>query len=552
MKNPNRHQSSNEDDDNVPIPVDTSGFLAEMHAQAQAQAQAAHEVNRHDKKVKDDNAIGEDDDSDAETNKNPKTTEVAPQRRNVARSLKDIFKANSFTSRIRPDRSIDQGPDPVEAGVPGADQYLPEDPHAASGEAATGSDEEPVVVATETATPPPVNTELDDEARQPETSEQPTGSQEEVPHSPNPDEEAPSPEPSAPAPPAPPTPPARRSDASSGDSGGGQPPVSPPTGNGGGGGGSAANYLPLTPPAGSAYNHVPAVVERRGGVAGPVAAFLAANYLSRRRHRRTKKEAKKIREEIKDTQAQQSIEGRRLRSIEDSIRNRPAAPVPVQPKPRPKTESATPVFPPPDSRPTKVSEILSATPLAEKQQVLPAEKQPPADAPVPVQPLKPVERATPKIEKPIKPPTTEKLATPPAPASEYIAAHQRAVDLRELRRKQAEQIHIEQAVAAEKQAPSITEKTEYRPRKENKEPANVPASFPQASNPIVSPAPSRPQASIVSASQQLPPVRPTNSPSMKSPSLPQQDEIYKRAMRNGSLVGLAIIVLGVLAYLIVG
>lgn len=78
-------------------------------------------------------------------------------------------------------------------------------------------------------------------------------------------------------------------------------------------------FMPPVAVANSHPHQIPGAVERRGGIAGPVTAFLAANYLSRRRHKKNKKEIKNTNKQLKEVQSKQKSHNSRLNKVEKNL-----------------------------------------------------------------------------------------------------------------------------------------------------------------------------------------------------------------------------------------
>ncbi len=111
----------------------------------------------------------------------------------------------------------------------------------------------------------------------------------------------------------------------------------------------------------SNLNQAPSVIiDRRNSLAGPFVAFLAANYLSKRRDRKIRREAKKTNRELEATQTRLRQESQRTGRLEDSV-----ATVKRQSSTAPGlTEVARSLPEVPQARPNapvKVAEVLAAT-----------------------------------------------------------------------------------------------------------------------------------------------------------------------------------------------
>lgn len=120
---------------------------------------------------------------------------------------------------------------------------------------------------------------------------------------------------------------------------------------------TAANAVPAAATAGATaaanLNQAPAmVVERRNNLAGPFIAFLAANYLSKRRDRKIRREAKKTNKELQATQTRLRNESQRTGRLEESV----ATVKRQSPAPKPDVP-----LPPRPNIPTRVGEVLAAT-----------------------------------------------------------------------------------------------------------------------------------------------------------------------------------------------
>lgn len=301
---------------------------------------------------------------------------------------------------------------------------------------------------------------------------------------------------------------------------------------------------------------LPAPVERRGGVTGPLTAFFAANYLSRRRNRRARKETNKLKAELKDTQRQQQAESSRLRSIEDSIRNN--SPVPTKPSVvESKKPAVTPVAA--ESSPTKVSEILAAAAVNKNNlnQTQPQQEQSTFIA----------KEVTPQLPAPTAP-EKHNQASKEAPKStntvKEVAESSLAKDLKQLNKKQLDQGKAIESLQERQQAPSHLESTpqikydnnrleaaqklarheshDTKPSPQFKSSAGAPASIPSAP-PVGSTAAAPTRASREDAAT----VRTSHQPMIADN---RQKDLYKKSMRAGIVTGLVIASLGVLAYVV--
>lgn len=308
------------------------------------------------------------------------------------------------------------------------------------------------------------------------------------------------------------------------------------------------NYLP------PAAVHEPikvipsAAYRRGGGISGPLTAFFAANYLSRRRNRRARKETNKLKSEIRDTQRQQQAEGRRLRSIEDSIRNSSSPSIHQIEAKKPAT------VPVAEGAPTKVSEILAAAPVNRKiesvKPVAPQEKPVITDAPPQTQHQ--------KIETSKLVPLPEAQKTPRKELDKLkYTQEQQKQSIEDLQQAQAEKPPRPVVLEKDKRVapPSVPEAKVREPSetKANRSPSapNQNYGAPNLGVPgVATPFQAAKQPSVVKSNTDATSV--IHTPHQPMITDQQQKELYRQSMKAGIITGLAIALLGSIAYFILG
>lgn len=326
----------------------------------------------------------------------------------------------------------------------------------------------------------------------------------------------------------------------------------PPTSVGNRAPASVADYLPPAAAVAAANpaNRVPPVIHARGGVAGPLTAFLAADYLSRRRRKKSHEENKKLRAAIKDSQIKQQSERQRLNSIETSIRNRAEQPrpQPETPKPAPRAEAV--VAPRVENRP----EAAPVVPLSSPEKPV-----------VPPAAIKPASQERPRVVEPVPSRAPEKLAPAPVTAEKskidpqrYETAARRTAELSELRQKHAERLErAEMQKQAEAQA-AVESKPEESPPNTPEAPKAVSENLQETRHEVKDDSTAR--GTAIRGPRTTDPVRPPTpvsghpqAPTSSVPTTPRtateppNPELYKQSIRAGILVGAVVIVLGIIA-----
>jgi hypothetical protein len=313
----------------------------------------------------------------------------------------------------------------------------------------------------------------------------------------------------------------------------------------------AANAMP-NPAAAANLNRAPqTVVERRGG-AGPLIAFLAANYLSRRRDRKINRRINKTDKQAKAGREQLSAEHQRISAAETQNRSRDTAQdqrlstlertVAI-----PTTRVETPA--PSQERPsiailhnTHEQTIKSAAETANIAKV--------PESPVPL----PAFEAVPVIKKEYR------VAEPPSAKNEQSFKHEKHIipeapeqlpPVYERQAKETVRNTVEQAVKEQvhEQIDAMPAREAYFDRRhEVKDDPGSPAAA------IAGSRSSQSQPQSFPATAALPPVGqgstvPAGSQLQVTQAKTQQD-LYKGAMRGGFYVGVATIIIGTAAYFI--
>ncbi len=292
---------------------------------------------------------------------------------------------------------------------------------------------------------------------------------------------------------------------------------------------ATANVLPpVIAPANTAANHTTTIIDRRGGLGAPLAAFLAANYFSRRRHRRTKKETKKIRTDLAETQTKQRTESQRLSRVEKVAARTAERPI-VAPVPRIRAEinQSTEIV----SQPVTLAEAIAVAPITKEvvaKQIHSSENN----------------VLTLPVEKIISPPETEQLKA--ATAEAFVPNHIRAKERVE-KPSESFTMSLEAPKSIDKDTKEVTFDRRYEV-KDAKAPKSTPIahqSLTAAPTPVVSPIAPKVQA----AENSSPSVAPTPS-STSSQSAATSTDLYKQSVQTGVMLGLVVIIIGAMGYML--
>ncbi|MGI9027911.1 MAG: hypothetical protein ACR2FM_03690 [Candidatus Saccharimonadales bacterium] len=275
---------------------------------------------------------------------------------------------------------------------------------------------------------------------------------------------------------------------------------------------SAYDVANFVPPAAAMARplETPAIVERGSG-AGPLVAFLAANYLSKRRDRKIRREAQKTNQKLEETQTRLRTEANRTTHLEETVAKNPST---VAETPAASERQA--------AAPAHVAEVLAA-----KTTIRETTRQPESTAvTAPFSKEKPVQvpPATASSPERPRPPQAESQPSPnaarDAPEQQPNPKPQEIITEKELER------HHE--VKDDSTAPK-TRKVRL--------PTSVSAS--KSSAPATAP-PFTPRLTYAPATDIA-----TSSPAGTS----QPSDIYGQSIRVGFTIGIAVIIMGFVAYL---
>lgn len=332
-----------------------------------------------------------------------------------------------------------------------------------------------------------------------------------------------------PPPPAPPAGPGGTGTNGSGSGSGGRGPSGPAFAGGGSG-----NFQPPSPDQSTANTAPTAttIIERRGGnVAGPLVAFLFANYLSKRRDKKIMRQVKKQEKQLNETQSKLQNEQQRTTRLEQrtaaeaqdssrrlaKVEQRPLSDVESNSE---SNDAATAV---------PIAEVLAASAFLAGQEII----------------------------KPNSPETSSsregrenKITAEKALNKEEQPDNYRQ-DIREKNQPEelADKLRKERLIAEDANAEKIVREDVYERRYEVRDDPSVPIAPGMPSGTAASSTKgAQYDAAKVSATPVSPP-RPPQQNSQYQPATATSDkDIYKNSVRNGVIFGISIIILGTLTY----
>lgn len=293
-------------------------------------------------------------------------------------------------------------------------------------------------------------------------------------------------------------------------------------------------YLPLSAAANINKYQVPGKIERRGGIAGPLTAFLAANYLSRRRHRRARKELDKVKKKLEEVDKKRTAKKQELQESRKDLQQ------PMNQNIKPKSVARAE-----EIKPEKVKEPSKelAKPVSIKEVIAKKQAQKEENKPV----LKLEEKTPTVVKNAPKPISKEKLeaAQKPNIVKESIPA-------KPAESKPEAHPFIPPQIKSKEAPPTVNK--EVVPKIDSVESKfGTKAKTPQnTSQYYSSKSPNSSSGGQGGVTDSVPPHKaPPQPKSVKSaPVQPSDADIYKKSIKNGIGLGIAIVTLGIIAYLV--